>query len=312
MKNINTNSSNSRANNSDGGENIKIANRVSVLTIVINIIFTAFQFVAGIIAGSAAMISSAVHTLSDMLTTFIVLIGVNVAGQKSDDKHQYGHERFECVASIILALILGLTGAGIGWSGISSIKSGDYANAAPSLAGGALALAVALATIAVKEWMYWYTRAAAKKINSGALMADAWHHRSDALATGGAFIGILGAMMGFPVLDAVASIVICLFIMKAAYDVFADAIDKMVDKSCDENTLEKLKSMVIAMEGVIAVDDIRTRIFGAKMFVDIEIAADKDLILTQAHKIAENVHDAVEKEFPTVKHCMVHVNPYQC
>jgi cation diffusion facilitator family transporter len=292
------------------GNEVRIANRVSVMTIVINAVFTALQFAAGILAGSAAMISSAIHTLSDLLTTFIVIIGVNMAGQKSDKKHPYGHERFECVASIILALILGLVGAGIGWEGVSSIKGGEYASKIPGLSGGSLALAVALATIAVKEWMYWYTRAAAKKTRSGALMADAWHHRSDSLATAGAFAGILGAMLGFPILDPIASIVICLFILKAAYDVFTDAINKMIDQSCDDQTVSELKDLAMSVPGVKAVDDIRTRIFGSKMFVDIEIAADKDLPLMQAHKIAENVHDGVEKKFPSVKHCMVHVNPY--
>jgi cation diffusion facilitator family transporter len=288
----------------------QIATRVSVMTIVVNAVFTALQFVAGIIAGSAAMISSAIHTLSDLVTTFIVIIGVNMAGQKSDKKHPYGHERFECVASIILAVILALVGAGIGWEGISSIKSGEYAGKVPGWSGGIAALAVAFATIAVKEWMYRYTRAAAKKINSGALMADAWHHRSDALATAGAFVGILGAMAGFPVLDPIASIVICLFILKAAYDVFSDAINKMIDQSCDDKTIGELRELALAVPGVRAVDKIRTRLFGSRMYVDIEIAADKDLQLIEAHKIAEFVHDAIETRFEAVKHCMVHVNPY--
>jgi cation diffusion facilitator family transporter len=251
------------------------------------------------------MVSDAVHSLSDVLSTFIVIIGVNIAGQKPDAKHQYGHERFECVASIILALMLGAVGIGIGMSGGKSIMAVGGENKIP----GPLALAAAVISIAVKEWMYWYTRSAAKKINSGALMADAWHHRSDALSSIGAFAGILGAMLGWPALDAAASIVICLFIMKAAYEIFVDAIHKMVDTSCDEETLEELKIIVAAQEGVITVDEIRTRIFGSKMYVDIEIAADKDLALVQAHKIAESVHDAVEDKFPDVKHCMVHVNP---
>jgi cation diffusion facilitator family transporter len=201
--------------------------------------------------------------------------------------------------------MLGLTGAGIGYSGFKSIIHGDYENKIPGVA----ALIAAVVSIAVKEWMYRYTRNAAKRINSGALMADAWHHRSDALSSVGAFIGIFGAILGYPALDAAASIVICLFIAKAAYDVFMDAVNKMVDKSCDDETLEALRSLVAAQEGVISVDDIRTRIFGSRMFVDIEIAADKDLVLSKAHEIAESVHDAVEKNFPSVKHCMVHVNP---
>jgi len=292
-------------NGSGGRANLAIANRVSVVSIVVNAALSAFKLAVGILAHSAAMVSDAVHSLSDVLSTFIVIIGVNLAEQKSDKGHPYGHERFECVASIILALMLGLTGAGIGYSGVKSIMDGDYENKIPGVA----ALVAAVVSVAVKEWMYRYTRSAAKKINSGALMADAWHHRSDALSSVGAFFGIFGAILGYPSLDAVASLVICLFIAKAAYDVFMDAINKMVDKSCDEETVNALRKLVMAQNGVIAVDDIRTRIFGSKMYVDIEIAANKDLVLTQAHKIAEGVHEAVEKNFPTVKHCMVHVNP---
>jgi cation diffusion facilitator family transporter len=291
----------------EGGNGLALANRVSVVTIAVNAALSAFKLAAGVLAHSAAMVSDAVHSLSDVLSTVIVIIGMNMAGQKSDKLHPYGHERFECVASIVLALMLGVTGAGIGYSGIKSIIDGNYENRIPGVA----ALVAALVSIAVKEWMFRYTRAAAKRVNSGALMADAWHHRSDALSSIGAFAGIFGAMLGFPALDAVASIAICLFIAKAAYDIFMDAVNKMVDKSCDEKTLCALRELTASRPGVIAVDDIRTRIFGSRVYVDIEIAADKDLDLTRAHKIAENVHDAVEKDFPAVKHCMVHVNPYK-
>ena len=172
-----------------------------------------------------------------------------------------------------------------------------------------IALLAAVASILVKESMFWYTRSAAKKINSGALMADAWHHRSDALSSIGALIGIGGARLGFPVLDPIASVVICVFIVKAAYDIFKDAIDKMVDKSCDEETEEKMRQLIKEQTGVLKVDVLRTRLFGAKMYVDIEIAADGDITLREGHEIAQVVHDKVEEEFPLVKHCMVHVNP---
>jgi len=284
---------------------IRIANKVSVVTLIVNVLLFFIKLGAGILGASAAMVSDAVHTLSDVLSTFIVMIGINLSGRKSDKTHQYGHERFECVASVILAVLLAVTGLGIGQRAIQSIMSGEYETMKP----GALALAAAVISIAVKEWMYWYTRTAAKKINSGALMADAWHHRSDAMSSVGAFIGIFGAIMGIAVLDAVAGLVICVFIVKAAFDIFKDAVNKMVDKACDSETVERLKSFVTAQEGVRSIDEIRTRMFGSKMYVDIEIAADGNLSLTEAHIIAENVHDAVETGFPLVKHCMVHVNP---
>lgn len=142
-------------------------------------------------------------------------------------------------------------------------------------------------------------------------MADAWHHRSDALSSIGSFIGIFGARMGYPIMDPLASIVICFFIGKAAYDIFKDAMDKMVDRSCDEKTQEKMRKVVLEQEGVFRIDVMRTRLFGAKMYVDLEIAADGNLSLSESHQIAETVHRAIENNFQEVKHCMVHVNPIQ-
>ena len=170
-------------------------------------------------------------------------------------------------------------------------------------------MAAALVSIAVKEGMYWYTRFYAKKIHSSALMADAWHHRSDSLSSVGAFVGILGARLGFPVMDALASVGICVLILKAAYDIFKDAIDKMVDKACDAETEERLRKLVSAQEGVKGVDSLRTRTFGSRIYVDVEILADGNLSLYESHDIAERVHDEIEANFKEVKHIMVHVNP---
>ena len=283
-----------------------VAMRVSSVSILVNILLSAFKLLAGLIAHSGAMISDAIHSASDVFSTIIVIIGVRISGRKSDEDHQYGHERMECVASLILAVVLFLTGLGIGKEGLSNILAGNYEDLTVP---GLFALIMAVISIAVKEWMYWYTRAAAKKINSGALMADAWHHRSDALSSIGAFIGIFGARMGYPVLDSAASLVICLFIVKAAYDIFKDAIDKMVDKSCDQETVQAMTKAAMEQEGVEQVDEIRTRLFGSKIYMDIEIGCNGELSLNQAHQIAEQVHDTIEKSFPLVKHCMVHVNP---
>ena len=284
----------------------KTAMRVSAVTIVWNVILSIFKLIAGIVGHSGAMISDAVHSASDVFSTIIVILGINIASRQSDDDHQYGHDRLECVAAILLAVVLFATGIGIGIGGINKIIEGT---AGEDEIPGMIALIAAVASIVVKEGMFWYTRSAAKKINSGALMADAWHHRSDALSSVGALIGIGGARLGFPVLDPIASVIICVFIVKAAYDIFKDAIDKMVDKSCDEETEEKMRRLIEEQQGVLKVDVLRTRLFGAKMYVDIEIAADGDITLREGHEIAQAVHDKVEEEFPLVKHCMVHVNP---
>ena len=252
------------------------------------------------------MISDAVHSASDVFSTIVVIIGIRISSKQSDKEHPYGHERMECVAAIVLATILAVTGLGIGYSAVGKILSGDYANLEVP---GAMALIAALISIAVKEAMYWYTRYNAKKIDSSALMADAWHHRSDALSSVGALAGIAGARLGYPICDAAASLCICFFIAKAAYDIFRDAVDKMVDKACDEATENELKNCALAQEGVLGVDLLRTRVFGNKIYVDIEIRADGDGSLREAHGVAERVHDSIEGNFARVKHIMVHVNP---
>ena len=187
-----------------------------------------------------------------------------------------------------------------------NIVSGDYGNLQVP---GVLALIAALVSIVSKEAMYWYTKHYAKKIDSGALMADAWHHRSDAFSSIGALIGIAGARMGFPVMDSVASLVIFLFIVKAAYDIFKDAMDKMVDHSCDEETEKEIYDCVMSNGEVLGIDLLQTRIFGNKIYVDVEIAANPSYTLREAHSIAEAVHEKIEENFPKVKHIMVHVNP---
>lgn len=284
-----------------------IAMRVSAVTIIINLALSLFKFLAGLLAHSNAMISDAIHSASDVFSTVVVMIGVAMAGKKSDSEHQYGHERMECVSSILLAGLLAITGVGIGIAGIEKIIKGTSGE--DLMIPGALALIAAIVSLVVKEGMFWYTRAAAKKVNSGALMADAWHHRSDALSSVGAFVGILGSRLGYPILDPAASVVICLFIVKAASDIFKDAMDKMVDRSCDEQTVQKMWDLIEKIPGVKRIDVLRTRLFGAKIYVDIEIAADGEMSLREAHEIAQKVHDSIEDSFSDVKHCMVHVNP---
>lgn len=289
-------------------EDEKLAMQVSSVSICVNIALSLFKLLAGIIAHSGAMISDAIHSASDVFSTFIVIIGVRMSNKTSDHDHQYGHERLECVSSIILSGLLLATGVGIGVNGIQNILAGTSGKSL--VVPGLLALIAAISSLVVKEWMFWYTRAAAKKINSGALMADAWHHRSDALSSIGAFIGILGARLGFPILDPIASVVICLFIVKAAIDIFKDAIDKMVDHSCDDATVEQMSQVIAGICGVERIDLIRTRLFGSKIYVDIEISVNGELSLNKAHAIAEDVHLSIEESFPHVKHCMVHVNPF--
>ena len=233
----------------------------------------------------------------------IAWFGVHQSKKDADDEHPYGHERVECVASLILGLILLATGIGIGFNGIMTIAGGDYA------APGRIALLAAAVSIITKEAMFWYTMHYAKLLNSDAFKADAWHHRSDALSSIGSLVGIGGALMGFPVMDPIASVVICIFILKVAYDIIKDAFAKMLDTACSEEFEEELREFIDSYEGVEAVDLLQTRLFGSRVYVDIEIAVDGEMKLRQAHDIAENVHDGIEEKYKDVKHVMVHVNP---
>ena len=286
----------------------RTANKVSLTTIVGNVLLSLLKFMAGIIAHSSAMISDAVHSASDVFSTIVVIIGIKLASKEPDKEHPYGHERMECVAAIVLSVVLFITGLGIGAGALKNIVNGNYSSLQVP---GILALIAAIVSILVKEGMYWYTRYYARKIDSSALMADAWHHRSDAFSSIGALIGIGGARLGYPVMDSIASLVIFVFIIKAAYDIFKEAIDKMVDHSCDEETERQIYECVMKNENVMGIDLLQTRIFGNKIYVDIEIQADASYTLKEAHDIAEEVHEDIEHNFPKVKHIMVHVNPAQ-
>ena len=290
----------------DPKQHEKIAVNVSTVTIVINLVLAGFKFLAGFLAHSGAMVSDAVHSASDVLATFIVILGVKLAGRDADRDHPYGHERLECVAALILGVILAATGLGIGMSGIRKITGGGEL-----LIPGTLALIAAVVSIVVKEGMFWYTWLAAKKIDSSALKAEAWHHRSDALSSVGSFAGILGARLGFPALDPVASVVICLFILKAAWDIMSDALGKMTDHACPPAMVQEMAESILSQPGVLGLDTLNTRLFGDRVYVDVEIQADGELPLKVTHATAQAVHDTLEQTFPQVKHCMVHVNPAQ-
>ena len=275
----------------------RIANKLAGVGVTGNIALSAFKLFAGIFGNSAAMVSDAVHSLSDVAATAIAFVGVRLSQRAADESHPYGHERFECLASMALGLILAATGAGIGSASMESIVTGAYKTAA---APSWLALSAAIVSIVVKEGMFWYTRHWARVMNSDAFMADAWHHRSDALSSIGALVGVC---------DPLASAVICLIIFKVAYEVLRDAVNKVTDTPCAPTFELEVRDCILAQPGVVRIDDLRTRKFGSKVYVDAEIAVDGQLRLVDAHTIAEAAHDAVERTFPTVKHIMIHENP---
>ncbi len=285
----------------------KIIKKITFIGVFGNILLTAFKFFAGICGRSGAMVSDAVHSLSDVFATLIAFWGTMVSKRPADNEHPYGHERIECVASLILGTILLLTGLGIGRIGLMTILAGHYESLEVP---GKITLIAAIVSILTKESMFWYTRHYARILDSQAFLADAWHHRSDALSSIGSLIGISGAMLGFPVMDSAASVVICLFILKVSYEILTDAVRKMMDTSCGADYDKKIADFVKSQDGVEAVDIVQSRMFGNKVYVDLEIEVDENITVREGHAIAERVHDQLEQSFEEVKHVMIHVNPH--
>lgn len=280
--------------------------KVSVIGIAGNLLLAAFKFAAGIVGHSSAMLSDALHSASDIAGGLIVMIGVSFSEKQADKEHPYGHERIECIASILLAVLLLIAGLAMGYGAADAIVTGRYRTAETP---GRIALIAACVSIAVKESMFRYTMARAKRIDSGALRAEAWHHRSDALSSVGSLAGVLGARLGAPILDPAAGLVICLFILKAAYDIFREAVERMTDHSGDEELERSIRDCVAEFPEIGGVDLLRTREFGRMVYVDLEIRMDGALSLAASHDAAERLHDELEERFPRVKHVMIHINP---
>lgn len=287
-------------------ETLELAMQASYVSLAGNVFLTAGKFIAGVLGNSMVMIADAVHSASDVFSTLIVMLAVKISGKPEDADHEYGHERFESIGAISLALMLAAIGLGMGFNGFETLIEGAYKEAPlPSVT----ALVAALISILVKEWMYRYTRRVGEECRSEALIADAWHHRSDAMSSIGSLIGIAASRMGFAFMDALSSIVICVFIVQSAFEIFMSAVNKLTDRACDVEIEESMRRTIEGLEGVERLDVLKTRQFGSKSYVDVEISVDGDLSLRAAHDIAERVHDRIEMEFEDVKHCTVHVNP---
>lgn len=285
-------------------ENLEIAKRISVVTILWNVILSVIKIIAGLVGNSGAMIADGIHSISDVATTVLAFWGVKMASKSADEDHPYGHEKIEPVMGKMLAIILFITAAGIMYKGAQTIISG----LAETPKG--IAIYAAILSIVIKEWMFRYTIKGANTINSGALKADAWHHRTDALSSVGSLVGIAGAMMGYPLMDPIAGVAIGLLVMKVAVDIYIQSVKELIDTAADKETVDALRKTILSVEGVKVVDDLKTRIHASRLYVDVEIGVDRYLSLHDAHIIAENVHDLIENDYESVKHCMVHVNPY--
>lgn len=293
-------------NRDETNEYARIAMKVANVCIIANFLLCLLKLTGGIIAGSDALVSDGINSAFDVVSGIIVIIGARLAAKNPDKEHPYGHERFENVATIVLAVVLFVTGVFVGHTAIENLTSGAYkAKNIP----GTLSIIAALISMATKEILFWYTRGAANKINSVSLKAAAWDHRADVISTAGALIGILLSRYGFPAADQIASLIVCIFIIRTAYIVFREAIGQMTDRSCDDAFLDELRNCALSVEGVLGIDMLQVRAFGNRYYVDLEITEDGNRTLLEAHETAEQVHDAIEEQYPIVKHIMIHVNP---
>ena len=285
-------------------EDYELGLKTSLITIVVNIFLAFIKISAGIIGKSSAIIADGFHTLSDVLSTFVVIAGLKISSKEADKEHQYGHEKYESVFAKILSVLLLLTGALIGFESFKILISGSFTKPKN------IALFAALLSIIVKEGMYWYTIKVARKIESISMEADAWHHRSDAFSSIGTFIGVLGAKLGFPALDPIAGIVVSILIIKVGIDLYIKSVKELTDESAGEELIIQMKEKIYSIEGVEEIKSLKSRIFGNKIYVDLEIFVNQDITVKEGHDIAEKVHDKLENDIKDIKHCMVHIEPW--
>lgn len=287
-----------------GENNYMIGKRVFNISIIVNVLLTIVKIIIGIIANSAALLADGIHSLSDVFTSIIGYIGIKISNKKPDSHHHYGYEKVEPIITIVMAMVLLLIGTVIGFEAVKKIILHSNIVVPKSIA-----IYGAVISIAIKEWMFRYTIKNAEKIQSTALMADAWHHRSDSISSIGALVGLIFAQLGYAILDPIASIIICIIIVKVAISIFIQAIKQLVDHACDPETEEKIREIILSTRGVKNIDILKTRIHASKLYVDIECSLDEDLSFKEAHNIAEQIHIQVEQKIKNVKHCMVHVSP---
>lgn len=280
--------------------------RSPIVSIAANVALALVKLVTGLAAHSGALVSDAAHSAADVLCDVVLMLGLRLGAKEPDEEHPYGHDRFESVAALVLAAILAVTGLAMGGTAVRALCSSDSMQ---TRLPGYAALIVAALCVLCKEVLFRYTRFYAVKLGSEALLAGAWHHRSDALASVGAFVGTAGAKLGAAWTDAAASLLICAFILKTSCGIFSGAVRKMVDHACAESVRTALCECALSQPGVLAVQSLKTREFGNGVYAEIEINADAGLTLGESGAIAERVHLEAEERFPQLRHISVRVTP---
>lgn len=280
--------------------------KVSFIDLAGNILLTIIKFIAGTLSHSAALLSDAVHSASDVFSTLVMFIGIKVSTKEPDKKYPYGYEKIESITAIIMSMILLSAGFSIGISGIEKIIAGTHNHLSVP---GIFALITAIFAVLTKEGMFWYIHSVAKKTNSQAMLAEAWHQRTDALASIGSVVGILGARLGFPILDPIASIVIALFIVKTASTIFMEATHKIIDKAVDDETIEEIKNLLLTQDGVLAIHSVRGKYSADSIRVEVGIYANGEMSIAEASEIKECIKYNLMQQFPHISRCTINIYP---
>ena len=284
--------------------------KVTLVGSVVNVLLMAFKFVAGIIGHSAAMTADAVHSLSDFITDLVVLVFVRISNKPQDKGHDYGHGKYETLATTLIGLALFAVALGIIVSGAEKIAL--WVKGEELEAPGMLALWAALLSIVLKEGVYRYTIIKARKFNSQAVEANAWHHRSDALSSIGTAVGIGGAILlgkRWTVLDPIASVIVGAFIVKVAFDLLRGGLGELMERSLPDSVEDEILRLAGSVEGVSEPHDLRTRRIGNHYAIELHIYMDGDITLTRAHDKASEIEDLLRSHYGEETHVAVHVEP---
>jgi cation diffusion facilitator family transporter len=284
--------------------------RVTWTGSIVNFALLVFKFVAGIVGHSAAMVADAVHSLSDFVTDIIVVAFVRISGKPEDEGHDYGHGKYETLATAIIGLILFFVGIGIMFNGAKSVF--DTINGKPLAAPSILALTVAALSILLKELLYRYTIHKAKGLNSQAMIANAWHHRSDAFSSIGTFIGIGGAIcLGeqWRILDPLAAIVVSIFIMRVAVQLLKPCVDELLERSLPAETENIILEIIRSFPEVSEPHHLRTRRIGNHLAIEVHIRINGNTPLAEAHSLASEVEKRLKYEFGKDTHIGIHMEP---
>ena len=284
--------------------------RVTLLGSVANLLLVVFKFIAGIVGHSAAMIADAVHSLSDFITDIIVIIFVAISGKPEDNDHSYGHGKYETLATAVIGIILFFVGVGILISGIKAIVGALQGE--PLQAPSLLALIAAVISIVVKEALYRYTVKRGKALDSSSVVANAWHHRSDALSSIGTAIGIGGAVFlgeQWRILDPIAAVVVSIFIVKVAVELIKPCIDELVERSLPEEVEQRIHALILQSPQVSSPHHLRTRRIGGYIAIEVHIRMDGQISLSEAHQVASDIERRLKAEFGEKTHIGIHMEP---